>query len=122
MGATIESHLETYENEIASKFNYDIYVAMSLQEQILNIVSAVQLPHGEKTIFREASMNLRELVSNDSLVNQLIVKEDRASYASVKVLGHSWDIQSDSLSLKKPSLVNSLYSLFRTGSTQEDPS
>ena len=51
-------------------------------------------------------MNLREWISNDNFVNQFIAYEDRASCDSVKVLGHTWNIQSDSLALKKPSLVN----------------
>ena len=36
-----------------------------------------------------------------SLVNEFIANEDKASFDSVKVLGHTWNIQSDSLSLKK---------------------
>ena len=59
LGAAIESHLETYDNKLASKLKDDIYV-----ENVItgtnNIESAVQLYHGAKSIFREASMNLRE--------------------------------------------------------------
>ena len=51
-------------------------------------------------------MNLREWISNDSFVNQFISYEDRASCESVKVLGHTLNVQSDSLALKKPALVN----------------
>ena len=105
LGAAIESHLETYDNKLASKLKDDIYVD-NVITGTNNIESAVQLYHGAKSIFREASMNLREWISNDSFVNQFIVNEDRASCDSVKVLGHTWNIQSDSLALKKPSLVN----------------
>ena len=50
-------------------------------------------------------MNLREWISNDSQVNQFILSEDRASCDSVKVLGHTWNIKNDSLSLKKPAIA-----------------
>ena len=105
LGAAIESHLETYDNKLASKLKDDIYVD-NVITGTNNIESAVQSYHGAKSIFREASMNLREWISNDSFVNQFIANEDRASCDSVKVLGHTWNIQSDSLALKKPSLVN----------------
>ena len=105
LGAAIESHLETYDNKLASKLKDDIYVD-NVITGTNNIESAVQLYHGAKSIFLEASMNLREWISNDSFVNQFIANEDRASCDSVKVLGHTLNIQSDSLALKKPSLVN----------------
>ena len=105
LGAAIESHLETYDNKLASKLKDDIYVD-NVITGTNNIESAVQLYHRAKSIFREASMNLGEWISNDSFVNQFIANEDRASCDSVKVLGHTWNIQSDSLALKKPSLVN----------------
>ena len=105
-GAAIESHLETYE-KIASKLKDDIYVD-NVITGTNNIESAVQLYHGAKSIFREASMNLQEWISNDSFMNQFIAFEDRASCDSVKVLGHTWNIQSDSLALEKQALVNKL--------------
>ena len=102
LGATIESHLETYGSDIASRLKDDIYVD-NLITGTDSTESAVQLYHGAKSIFREASMNLREWISNDSLVNEFIANEDKASCDSVKVLGHTWNIQGDSLSLKKQS-------------------
>ena len=104
LGATIESHLETYGSDIASRLKDDIYVD-NLITGTDSTESAVQLYHGAKSIFREASMNLREWISNDSLMNEFIANEDKASCDSVKVLGHTWNIQSDSLSLKKQSPV-----------------
>ena len=102
LGATIESHLETYGSDLASRLKDDIYVD-NLITGTDSIESAVQLYHGAKSIFREASMNLREWISNDSLLNEFIANEDKASCDSAKVLGHTWNIQSDSLSLKKQS-------------------
>ena len=104
MGSVIESHLETFCNESAPKLRDDTYVD-NVITGTNSIESAVQLYHGEKSSFREASMNLREWGSNDRLVNQFIANEDRASCDSVKALGHTWNIHSESLSLKKPPLV-----------------
>lgn len=47
-------------------------------------------------------MNLREWMSNDSQVNQFINKEDMANCESMKILGHTWNIKNDLISLKKP--------------------
>ena len=56
-GATIESHLETYDNDLTSKLKVDIYV-YNVITGAYSIESAVQLYHGAKSIFSKASMNL----------------------------------------------------------------
>ena len=72
----IERHLKTSKKD-------DIYVDTGITGT--NIVeSAVQIYHGAKSIFCEASKNLREWVSRDSLVNQLIANKNCASCAPVK--------------------------------------
>ena len=50
LGAAIESHLETYDNKLASKLKDDIYVG-NVITGTNNIESAVQLYHGAKSIF-----------------------------------------------------------------------
>ena len=69
LGATIESHLETYDNELASNLKDDIYVD-NVITGTNNIESAVNLYHEAKSIFHEASMNLREWVSNGKSVHR----------------------------------------------------
>ena len=88
LGATIDSHLEQYENILASKLKDDIYLD-SLITGTNNVEEAVKIYHGAKIIFMESSMNLREWLSNIHQVNQIIDFHDRASCDSVKVLGHN---------------------------------
>ena len=66
-----------------------------------NAEEAVKLYHGAKTIFKVASMNLREWSSNSHQVNQIIDFNDRASCDSVKVLGHNWNLENNSITLKR---------------------
>ena len=59
LGATIESHLESYDSELALKLKNDIYFD-NLITGADSIESAIQVYRESKSIFREASMNLRE--------------------------------------------------------------
>ena len=45
------------------------------------------------------------MISNDQQVNQIIKKEDLAICDSVKVLGHTWNIDTDSISLKRVNIM-----------------
>ena len=100
LGATVETHLELYGSEVAMKLKDDIYVD-NVITGTNSIEDAVHLYREAKLIFRKASMNLREWVSNHSQVNQIIEKEDMAICESTKVLGHTWTIESDTISLKR---------------------
>ncbi|VDM45614.1 unnamed protein product [Toxocara canis] len=53
-----------------------------------------------KQIFLEASMNLREWLSNDEEVNGRFEESDRAEGGLSKILGIGWNVHSDSLELK----------------------
>ena len=50
-------------------------------------------------------MNLREWSSNSRVLNHIFEFCDRAGCDSVKVLGHTWNVESDSISLKKPTNI-----------------
>ena len=102
--ATVECHLDSYESELAEKLKRDIYVD-NLITGTDSVEEAVSLYHGAKNIFKEASMNLREWVTNNETVNQFIPFSDRATCDSVKVLGHTWSVEQDTISLKNPSTV-----------------
>ena len=103
LGATIESHLESYDSELALKLKNDIYVD-NLITGADSIESAIQVYRESKSIFREASMNLREWISNNSEVNKVIDSVDSVCCDTVKVLGHNWVMESDSISLTKPNI------------------
>ena len=81
------------------KLKDDIYVD-NVITGINSSEDAVHLYHKAKLIFRKASMNLREWVLNHSQVNQ-IIERGHGNLESTKVLGHTWTIGSDTISLKR---------------------
>ena len=99
LGATFENHLNSYSCEIAEKLKEDIYVDNVISGTD-TVGDAIQFYSGAKTIFRDASLNLREWSSNSDEVNEFIPPEDRSASQVVKVLGHEWNVQTDSISLK----------------------
>lgn len=104
LGATIEYHLDSYGNDLAKKLKDDIYVD-NIITGTNNLKEAILLYRGAKSMFSESFMNLREWISNDHQVNQIIKNEDLAVRDSVKVLGHTWNIETDSISLKKVNIL-----------------
>ena len=50
-----------------------------------------------KTLFQSASMNLREWASNSSEFLQNIPECDRSSAETMKVLGTSWNLTTDTI-------------------------
>lgn len=63
--------------------------------------SEILLYKGEKSMFTVASMNLREWISNDQQENQIIKEEDLAICDFVKVFGHTWNIVTNFITIKK---------------------
>ena len=104
LGATIDNHLDLYGNELAKKLKDDIYVD-NLITGANRVEGAVDLYYGAKKIFKDASMNLREWSSNSRVLNHIFEFSDRAGCDSVKVLGHTWNAESDSISLKEPTNI-----------------
>jgi hypothetical protein len=101
LGATIDHHLSMYKSDIATKIRKDIYVD-NLITGASNIAEAMELYTKSKSMFQEASMNLREWITNYKSVNEFIPSEDRANDEVVKVLGHHWDVNEDTIRLKEP--------------------
>ncbi|XP_060556893.1 uncharacterized protein LOC132717440 [Ruditapes philippinarum] len=64
-----------------------------------NTSEAIQLYTKSKAMFADASMNLREWITNSEFVNEFIPKEDRADTKSVKVLGHYWNVNEDTVTI-----------------------
>ena len=105
LGATIEYHLDSYGNDLSKKLKDDIYVD-NIITGTNSLDEAILLYRGAKSMFNDASMNLRERISNDRQLNQIIKKEDLAICDSVKVLGHTWNIGTDSISLKRVNIMS----------------
>lgn len=99
LSATVEHHLDYYNSAISNQLKRDIYM-----DNVITGVNTVQqaekLYKESKQMFDEANMNLREWMSNNKQVMDLISVKDKASGNSMKVLGMNWDIESDKLSVK----------------------
>ena len=54
-------------------------------------------------------MNLREWISNSEMMNEIIERKDRTECKTVNVLGHFWDVENDSLSLKPTDVLHGLH-------------
>ena len=104
LGATVECHLDFYESELADKLKSDMYVD-NLISGTSSVNKAINLYHSAKTIFNEASMKLREWITNNQIVNQFIAFSDRTSCDLVEVLGHIWKVEQDTISLKEPNAL-----------------
>ena len=104
LGATIESHLESYNTVLSNSLKRDIYVD-NLITGTETTDDAVSMYYCLKRIFQEASMNKREWISKNEEVNQEFKPEDRVEDENVNVLGYTWNIKSDSILLKQNSTL-----------------
>uniref|UniRef100_A0A0M3IUX5 Integrase catalytic domain-containing protein n=1 Tax=Ascaris lumbricoides TaxID=6252 RepID=A0A0M3IUX5_ASCLU len=113
LAATISWHLNQVVNDGEFKSNEDrAWLKLLVDEVRTNIYvdnvmigantadEAVRKYKALKQIFHEASMNLREWLSNDEEVNRRFENDDRAGGGLSKILGIGWDVHSDSLELK----------------------
>jgi len=99
LGATIEHHLDKYQDEqMARKLKRNIYVD-NLITGTDSKSEAMSLYTNSKSLFSKAAMNLREWLSNDQDVNKFLSPEDRSNSNKQKVLGHSWNIEADCISV-----------------------
>ncbi|XP_060608441.1 uncharacterized protein LOC132760480 [Ruditapes philippinarum] len=96
LGATIDYHLECYNNEIAKKLRRDIYMD-NVVTRTENVEAAKYLYIRSKRIFDDASMNLLEWASNRD-VTESILPENRANET---VLGLEWNRHKDTLAIQK---------------------
>ena len=102
--------MESYNTEFANSLKIDIYVD-NLITGTETTQDAVYIYCFVKKIFQEASMNVREWISNDEEVNQEFQPEDRVVDENVNVLGYTLNMKSDSISLKQKSTPLQLESL-----------
>ena len=85
LGATIAHHLNSYATKNAETLKNDIYAD--------NVITGTPTPeeakilyNDAKSMFRDASMNLRDWVSNNEEINSYIPNDDRNDGAIIKVL------------------------------------
>lgn len=98
LGATVQHHLKLDGSKTADLICNNIYV----DNVICGSASdddAIKFYDEAKSIFRKASMNLREWCSNSNELLNHIPAEDNVGKRTTKVLGLKWDSEADTLQL-----------------------
>ena len=102
--ATIEHHLNSYATDNAETLKNDIYV-----DNVITGTDTVEeakvLYNDAKSMFHDASMNLRDWVSNKEEINSYIPSNDRDDGEIIKVLGYQWSCKCDFLSVTPSSVL-----------------
>ncbi|XP_063435905.1 uncharacterized protein LOC134716797 [Mytilus trossulus] len=98
LAATLDYHLDTYKNATAANIRENINVD-NVITGVDSTENAVTLYKEAKQIFSDASMNLREWASNSQQFLKCIPKEDQANREKLKVLGLTWTIKDDTLTV-----------------------
>ena len=98
LGATITYHLQSSSDPIAKGLHRDIYVD-NLITGVDPVDGAKSLFVGAKGLFEAASMNLREWAYNSKEFIEHIPESDKAVKPHQKVLGVSWNVLHDTLSI-----------------------
>ncbi|VDI10963.1 Hypothetical predicted protein [Mytilus galloprovincialis] len=101
LAATIDLHLLKYNTPVATKIQDNIYVD-NLLTGVNTDDELKELYTESKSIFQEASMNLRNWCSNSAQFMSNIPKQDQANRERMKVLGITWTIKDDKLSMSGP--------------------
>lgn len=99
LAATVDHHLSTYESKTAENIRGHIYVD--------NVITGVgTIKEGEtlykeaKEIFNSISMNLRDWASKVKEFYRLIPPEDQSTREKMKILGVTWSLTEDVLSVR----------------------
>ncbi|CAG2200117.1 unnamed protein product [Mytilus edulis] len=98
LAATLEYRLDTYKNATAANIRENIYVD-NVITGVDSTENAVILYKEAKQIFSDASMKLREWASNSQQFSKCIPKEDQVNREKLKVLGLTWTIKDDTLTV-----------------------
>lgn len=99
LSATLNYHLEHYETETAREIKKNLYVdniilSASHEKEALNKYEET------KSIFKDASMNVREFLSNNQTFNEQLPKSDRARMSQIKkILGIKWNPHKDHIQI-----------------------
>ncbi|PFX32652.1 hypothetical protein AWC38_SpisGene2517, partial [Stylophora pistillata] len=96
LAATIKNHLTKAGTPIAHQIADNMYVDNMITD-VETSTQADELYEEAKTLFQSASMNLGEWASNSSEFLQNIPECDRTSAETVKVLGTSWNLTTDTI-------------------------
>ncbi len=98
LNLTVDHHLSLYGTDVAEMIRKNIYVD-NLISGANDCEQAVQLYQQSKKMFNDASMNLREWISNSEEVMAKIPEADHASKLNPKVLGLQWNLDKDAMAI-----------------------
>jgi len=99
LAATIQHHVCKYMGQTTEKLKSDLYVD-NLITGVNSVVEALDTYHESKKILQDASMNLREWLSNSPKFMEQIPLSDHAENPNMKVLGLQWNSINDEISLQ----------------------
>ncbi|XP_052784398.1 uncharacterized protein LOC128220159 [Mya arenaria] len=99
LGATVQTHMDKYSTSFAQQVKDNIYVD-NLITGTNTDGEAICCYKEVKSIFKEASMNIREWMTNSEIVNQYIPSNNRADGKPMTVLGLYWNPKEDTIALK----------------------
>ena len=96
LAATVKCHLNREGTPVAKKISDNMYVD-NIIARVATTKQADEFYKEAKPLFQSSSMNLREWASNSKEFIQNIPESDQASGDTIKVLGTTWNMDSDSL-------------------------
>ncbi|TMS33284.1 hypothetical protein L596_001043 [Steinernema carpocapsae] len=100
LGATIEHHLrKTLHDEMFIKQLIQNTYVDNVILTVDNPEKAIEVARICKKVFSEASMNLREFMTNDKIVWHQIPVKNRSYLPGQKILGTTWDSETDGFRL-----------------------
>lgn len=102
---TVKTHMEKQNHPFADQIKQNIYVDNFITS-VDTLSEAKELYQYTKDVFQQASMNMREWMSNSVSLKEYIPDYDQAKQDKVKILGLKWNMSADILSLEvssKPS-------------------
>ena len=99
LSATIKFHLNQYGTSLASYIRENIYVD-NIMLGATSVKEAFEIYVESKKIFQEASMNLREWMSNSNEFLSLLSKAEVSGGNMMKIFGIQWNHQCDVLQIK----------------------
>ncbi|XP_068750817.1 uncharacterized protein [Montipora capricornis] len=96
LAATVKYHLNKADTPVAKKISDNMYVD-NMVTGVATSEQAVEFYKEAKSLFQSSSMNLREWASNSKEFLQNIPESDQARGETMKILGTTWNITSDTI-------------------------
>ena len=96
LAATVKYHLNKADTPVAKKISDNMYVD-DMVTGVATSEQAVDFYKEAKSLFQSSSMNLREWASNSKEFLQNIPESDQTRGDSMKILGTTWNMTSDTI-------------------------